>query len=895
MKSPAIPNQFLIDARNDRGLSQANVASVLATTTQVVNRWERGKEFPNPYYRQKLCEFYGKSARELGLIPSGRASRPEEIPLSLPEPEEVPPQTNAPLGDAGTVSESQSWSQQQEGHEVLSTINVFSAQESLSRESNVSINQAEPVSSSETLHAENAPSALFQPPYASSPFFMGRERSLEEIHTLLSTPRIGDIPWPVAIVGLGGVGKTQLALHYAILHRHEYQAMVWAKADSCEVLTTAFVALSHQLHLPASNEQDQQACVIAVKRWLQEQTDWLLIFDNVTDFQMLEEFIPATGQGHILVTTRFQVGGGKVRSFELREFCPEEGALLLLRRSGSIAHDGVPTDTAPSDRETALEVAELLGGLPLALDQAGAYIEETQCGIAGYQERYQAQRKHLLQWRSAVQTDYPASVATTWLLSFQRVRQLNRAAGELLTLCAFLDADSIPVEMITKGASHLGFFLRRAAADPLKLDAAIGVLLRFSLLRRTSTNNALSLHRLVQAVLVDQISERAQRRWAKRAIHVVDSAFSSEPLHANASQERYIPHARLCLTYIQRWRFTFYTGAHLLLQASWLLHERGFADQAEQFCLQALHLYERGAGLYSPAMATALTNAAIMYERQGKYEAAELHARFALAIEEKEDNLDDPSVGNSLCNLARICRRLGKYDEARALGWRALGILEASLGPNDLLVATTLDTLAMIAAEQGDHFQAESLYQRSLHIREQARGTEDREVATSLQNLGTYYASRRNYQQAEEYCRRALQIFERLLGSDHPTTAKVLSAVAEILAAQGQEAEAEALNHRAIGLLEQRLGSDHPDLAPTLFNLAALYQGQQKYAEAESLIQRVLSIVETHLGADHPKAAYVLYQRAILFQEMGRIEEAVEARQRAQAIEEQCGIHVLPH
>src|SRR5262249_19008534 len=159
------------------------------------------------------------------------------------------------------------------------------------------------------------------------------------------------------------------------------------------------------------------------------------------------------------------------------------GALFLLRRAKLIESDVTLVEADPADVVQAREITNELGGLPLALDQAGAYIEKSQCSFSDYRQRYQMRRSLLLQQRGDLVEDHPEPVATTWSLSFERAEEQCPASGDLLRICAFLAADAIPEEIITQGAAHLGERLQPMATDPFLLDEAISALAAYSLLR----------------------------------------------------------------------------------------------------------------------------------------------------------------------------------------------------------------------------------------------------------------------------------------------------------------------------------------------------------------------------------------------------------------------------
>ena len=349
-------------------------------------------------------------------------------------------------------------------------------------------------------------------PYRRNPYFTGREDLLTRLHELLHSGKAAALTQPQAISGLGGIGKTQTAVEYAYRSRDDYQAVLWASAASRETLISDFVALAALLQLPERDLADQGVVVAAVKRWLASNKGWLLILDNADDLELAAEFMPLESSGHILLTTRAQSTGTIANSLEVEKMEQPEGALLLLRRakklSSRMLHWSRPQRLiAPWLK---LIVREL-DGLPLALDQAGAYIEETNCGLSGYLDLYRTHRKDLLQRRSKLRSEHPEPVATTWSLSFQKVEQANPAAADLLRLCAFLDPEAIPEDIITEGAAEAGPLLHPVAADAFQLNEAIEVLRTYSLIKRNAETKTLNMHRLVQVVLKDGMDKKTQR------------------------------------------------------------------------------------------------------------------------------------------------------------------------------------------------------------------------------------------------------------------------------------------------------------------------------------------------------------------------------------------------
>jgi len=524
--------------------------------------------------------------------------------------------------------------------------------------------------------------SIWNVPFRRNPFFTGRDSIFSQIESLLSAGKTAALSQPPAISGLGGIGKTQTAVEYAYRSREAYQFVLWVQANTSEALRSNFVALAGLLSLPEKDAQEEQIVVQALKRWLETHAGWLLIFDNADDLAMVSDYLPEGNQGHILLTTRAQAMGGLARKIELDTMQPEEGAEFLLRRAGLIAQDAPLESASTAGRVLALDIVHAMDGLPLALDQAGAYMEETGESLPNYLTLFQQQRGELLKRRGGLVPHHPDSVATTWSLAFKNVERVNPTAIELMRFCAFLAPDAIPQELIMEAAPHLGSVLQPVAADRTRLNAALAELLKYSLIRRNPTMQMLTIHRLVQAVIKDDMDEGAQHQWAERAVQAVDQVFPFDEAAPWPGSQRYLPHALVCEELIKQWGITL--------------------DEA----------------------AALLNNAGLYLKNRGQYQEAEPLQRYALAIGETRYGRDHPSTRYLLHNLADLNWHQGKNEEVESLYERALAIYEKVLGPEHPDTAMTLNNLAILYSDQGKTEEAESLYQRALAIYEKRLGSE---------------------------------------------------------------------------------------------------------------------------------------------------------------------------
>jgi tetratricopeptide (TPR) repeat protein len=572
------------------------------------------------------------------------------------------------------------------------------------------------------------------------------------------------------------------------------------------------------------------------------------------------------------------------------------GALFLLRRAGLLARDALLNEATSHDQEVARQITAELGGLPLALDEAGAYIEETGCSLADYQQLFQRRRAELLKDRRGLVADHPKSVTTTVSLAVQRVEQSNSAAAELLRLCAFLAPDAIPEEIIRQGAEHLGSPLGPVAADAFLLNQAIEVLRASSLIGRDPAAKTLSMHRLVQAVLQDTIAKQEQELLIRRIVTALDAVFPAVPQGVWTQREqceRLLPHTQACAAAITPEIYSLEL-ASLLSKTAYYLHNCALYEQAEPLFLRALHIREQILGSDHLEVGVLSVMLAALYRDQGKYEQAESLYQRALRIEEQISGPEQPSVATILTNMALFYEDQGKYEQAEPLLVRALRIREQMLGSEHPDVASQLTSLGNHYRERGKYEQAEPRYERALRIWKQTLGPEHPDIAYPLLNLadlyhyqGQYERAEPLYEQVESLYEGILLVKEQALGPEHVLLAYPLLNLADLYRRRGKYEQAEPLLVRALRLREQVLGIEHVHVAYPLIGLANLYRDQGKHEQAEPLYQRVLNIIQRQRGFPLPKTAEVLYDFALFFELRNQAKEALTLYQQALAIREQ--------
>jgi tetratricopeptide (TPR) repeat protein len=579
-----------------------------------------------------------------------------------------------------------------------------------------------------------------------------------------------------------------------------------------------------------------------------------LIADNVEDLELLQTVLPPARQGSLLLTTRCQTLGTLAKLLELPPMSDEEGAMLVLRRSrrlGTIAHGELGPAVLPDALETArtTELVRLLDGLPLALDQAGGYIEETGCGVADYLQRYHGQRRRLLARRGVHAGAHPASVTATLQLSVQWIEREHPAAAELLRLCAFLHSEAIPEELLAAGAAYLGAVLGPVMADLYQFDLTLAALRKASLVTRHPETRTLAVHRLVQAVLQDQMEPAMVQLWSRRAICLVDAAFPSAEFVHWPRCERCLAHALVCVSLIEEHGSDLPAGGELLCKTGSYLMARGRYEEAQPLLVQAVVSAEQ---LYGP---------------------------------------DHPALLPRLLKRAELSWRQEEFEPAEQVLQRALALGEHHLSPTHPQIAEVLSDLAKVYRQQNMYEQAESVYQRALRIQERQLGSEYPETVAVLSHLAAVYQCQGKYERAEPLYQRALRIQEQQSGPWHPQITEMLNALATLYCQQGKYAQAEPLYQRALHIQEQQLRFEYPETAVVLSNLADLYRKQGRYKQAEPLYVQSLHIREQHVGPEHPEVVAVLCQLASFYHEQGHLEQAELWYQRALTVGEQGQAH----
>ena len=684
-------------------------------------------------------------------------------------------------------------------------------------------------------------------PHPRNPNFTGRVELLRDLREALDGKKSAALTQ--AIHGLGGVGKTQLAIEYAYRYANHYSLIWWVRSETPESLNADWEALARRMNLVSQEDRLEQSQVIEIVRGaLEQRTGWLLLFDNAPDPNAIESYIPRS-PGHVLVTSRYSAWGRLARPLPVRVWEPRESVEFLLKRTG---HE---------DEAAAGQLAEELGYLPLALEQAAAYVEHAGRSLAGYLGLFRERKLALFQNETSG-SDEKATVATTWDISFEQARKDSSAAADLLRLYAFLGPDNIPMEVIVQGSEHIPQPLSAALRDPVELDKAIIALRNYSLVEVDEPEpdeRRLSIHRLVQAVTFDRLSKEERKAWAEAAVGVVNKAFPVEagdvrswPLCARLG-----PHAVQAVKHAQKLQVGMESTARLLNQLGMYSQGRAELDQAKDYFERALAIDEKVYGPEHPNVAIHANNIGAILQAQGDLEGAFEWAQRALAFDEKVYGPEHPNVAIVANNIGQILQAQGDLEGALEWTKRALAIGEQAYGPEHPDVAIRANNIGTILKDQGDLEGALEWTERALAIGEQVYGPEHPTVAIYANTIGTILQAQGDLEGALGWTKRALAIDEKVYGPEHPDVAIRANNIGTILKAQGDLEGALEWTKRALAIDEKVYGPEHPDVAIRANNIGTILKDQGDLEGALEWTKRALSILEATYGKDNPSTRTV--------------------------------------
>ena len=749
--------------------------------------------------------------------------------------------------------------------------------------------------------------------------FTGRQQELQDLHTACQHQQ------RVAITGLGGVGKTALALKYAHDHQTDYQFIYLIPAGTSQLIRNGLLQLADELHLPKV-ERIEERLELLKRRLDQFDLKYLLIFDGIDQIEAFDEFTKyLPDRGNCLLLTSRMPEQSRIREFELIKLQPfsiEEAVNYLLQVTGS------------DEKEKASELAERLGRLPLALKHAAGYIRSRGISIHEYiQEFDRFQLKLFEDERLSLLTKEEKTILTTWNISLNAIEIVHKCplAKEVIAFFAFLSQAPIPLDLIKDW-----FKTSHPSSEELDLGEALRHLLGYSMIDGSS--DFYQIHPLVQQVTHHQMIDPQKmfeqafvtltlqlRRFQEDDVNtwnptkpVVPHALSLfkrhgliENLLLENQHEFMILLGNICQTHGNFYQALEVEQSSLKVAKQWredhpqlketslalalsyhnigaCLENLGKHEEALKYKQKALEIRLKLYGEEHPHVAIIHNNIGLSLERLGKHAEALIRHQMALKIWQKEYGEEHQHVATSYNNIGLSLYSQGKYEEALNYHQKALRIW-LKLYKESYQVAKSYHNIGLNLERLGKHEEALNYHQKALNIWLKVYGAEHPDVALSYGNIGTNLQNLGKFDKALEYHQKALMIFLKVFREEHPYIALSYGNIGSSLQSLGKLDEVLEYHQKALNICLKLYGEEHQKVALCYGNIGFCLKSLGKYKEALEYHQKALRITLKMYGAEHPDVGMYCDNIGQCLESLGKYDEALECLQKALKI--WIGVH----
>jgi len=689
--------------------------------------------------------------------------------------------------------------------------------------------------------------------------FTGRGAALERLRDKLAGGGMA-VVLAQALYGMGGVGKTQVALEYAHRFKADYDLVWWIPAERGNEITLALAALADRLGLPVGDDVVQAAktALDALRRDVAGR--WLLVFDNADDPDELDPYLPS-GSGHIMITSRNHAWTHSAEPLEVDVFTRAESVAHLMHH--------VP-DLDPGEAE---DVASALGDLPLAIEQASAWLQETGTPAATYVELLETQATRILALGQPA--DYPLPAVATWNLSFERLQARSPAAVRLLQLCAFFSPGPISMTLLYSDEmiKHLLPF-DQSLSEKFILGRVIRDISRFALVKVDPGSNSMQIHRLVQAVIRSQMTEE-ERIKACHQVH--DILVGARPRRGDTDDpdnwSRYNmiwPHlvpsrAEECGE--ERTR-------QLLIDWVRYLWKHGEFEQCLSLAgrLQSLWTTQRGPD--HPQTLYLRFHVANVLRSQGRFSEARDLDTYVLEKQREVLDPDHPHILMTAGGLAADLRALGEYEQALKLDQETHERFRDLFGEDNPRALAAANNLAVSLRMVGDCVAARRIDAETLARRQEVLGPDHPYTLFSAANLAQDMREDGAFAESVDLLRATYDKYRMVLGDDLLDTLRTAKSLAVSLRKAGEKSAAMSLTQETYERYKRRYGDKSPDALSCALNLASDYSGLGDKARALEIVTEVRAAYQADLGEDHPNTLVAANNQANYLRGGGRLQEA---------------------
>jgi hypothetical protein len=674
--------------------------------------------------------------------------------------------------------------------------------------------------------------------------FTGRASVLEELRTRFLEGGGAEPASPQVLYGLGGVGKTQIALEYAHRFRTDYDLVWWVSAEQPDQITTGLAELARRLGKEVgASVADAAAAACDALRLGTPYARWLLIFDNATNPQELAGYLPG-GDGHVIITSRTQAWSQVALPLEVRVFSAAESEHHLMSRVSAVS------------RETAQRISAQLGYLPLAVEQAAAWLRTTGLSAETYLEMLDSDLAKVL--GEDPPADYSWPVAKTLNFSFDQLRQSSKAAARMLELCAFFSADPISLELIySDDMARLLKKFDRTLIDKMALTKVTRDLTRFALARVDNSNQTLQVHRLVQAVIRSNITKKQQDEACRDVHSILVGAMPDHwiELPGSGTDDRQNwPRFDRILPHIEQSRAVALAAAETRRMLIALVRYQWKRNRFKQALDLGSRLDDKWAddNDADPAQHLYLqSQLANVLRSQGRYQAA--HDKDTHVYSRQREVIGGRHLYTLITagGLAADLRALGRFGEALALDKQVHERLKDLLGKDHPRTLSAANNLAVSLRLVGDFKTARRLDETTLETRKKVLGADQPETLHSNACLAQDLREAGEFSKSADILWETLQRYRELLGDKTLEALRMAKSLAVSLRRAGRREEAREIVLRICSLYEATF-PETPDARAASLEQASCLSAMGEKDSARTLAEIIFEGQKQTLGERHP-------------------------------------------
>ncbi|KAB5515657.1 hypothetical protein GE09DRAFT_1179411 [Coniochaeta sp. 2T2.1] len=686
------------------------------------------------------------------------------------------------------------------------------------------------------------PPRVFAIPFSRDPDFVNCGDILDQVDRRCSEPAAR-----VALVGLGGVGKSQLVIEYAHLESQP------GRPDTFDIPLLVYDWLS--------NEQNGR---------------WIMILDSADDhgvfYSPTSNDDPASGDAHngrpFATYLPQELTGRTQNIIEVGPMTQTDALALLEKKLGSLP-----------DTDVAADLVWALDLIPLAISQAAAYIQaraprsSPEKYLAEFRESERKRSRLLEHDAGDLRREVGASnaILSTWQISFDHIRSKRPSAADLLSLMSFFDRQGIP-----RWVLNLSSGIDDSADDDIDstFEDDVAMLNDYCLIVADGVGDQFEMHGIVQLSTRRWLESFGQQETFKQQyIERMAASFPTGEYENWVTCGSLFAHVQVVLEY-QPSEDTVEIWATLLHNGGWYAWSQGRYEVAQQMLGKARRVREKRLGAADVTTLATISMVARVLLDRGRWEDAEKLFVQVMEIRKTKLGVDHPSTLTSMGNLASTYRNQARWKEAEKLEVKVMEIRKTKLGADHPDTLTSMNDLALTYQSQGRWEEAEKLFVQVMEARKTKLGADHPDTLTSMNDLALTYQSQGRWEEAEKLFVQVMEIRKTKLGADHPDTLTSMNNLALTCESQGRWEEAEKLFVQVMEIRKTKLGADHPSTLTSMGNLASTYRNQGRWKEAEKLEVQVMEIRKTKLGADHPDTLTSMNSLALTYWNQGRWEEA---------------------